>query len=227
MIVRIPDVLAAEQVEWSRRALLERGDWSDGRATAGHRAEAVKRNRQLRPHDPVAIEIGARIIEALAAHPLFVSAALPLKVLPPSFNRYEDGDAYGDHVDSAILTGPPPLQQVRTDVSATLFLSAPEDYDGGELTIHDTYGAQSVKLPAGHLVLYPATSVHRVAPVTRGVRLAAFFWVQSLVREDSQRALLFELDTAIQQISRQLPADPQLERLTGVYHNLVRRWSHT
>ncbi len=227
MMIRIPDVLAGERLEQSRRALRERAEWLDGRATAGHRAVHAKRNRQLRPDDPVAVEIGALILDALAGHPLFVSAALPLKVLPPSFNRYEGGGEYGHHVDSAIVAGPGPLHQVRTDIAATLFFSAPDDYDGGELIIEDTYGTHAVKLPAGQLVLYPATSVHRVTPVTRGVRLAAFFWIQSLVREAAQRALLFELDTAIQQISRQLPADPHIERLTGVYHNLVRRWSDT
>jgi len=227
MMVQIPDVLTAEQVEHCRRSLLERGQWEDGRATAGHLAIRAKRNRQLQQNDPVGTEIGNLILDALAANPLFLSAALPLKVLPPRFNRYEDGGEYGVHVDGAILPVPGTPHRVRTDISATLFLSAPDDYDGGELVVEDTYGTHHVKLPAGHLVLYPGTSLHRVTPVTRGMRLASFFWIQSLVREDTQRALLFELDTAIQELSAQYPDAPQLERLAGVYHNLVRRWSDT
>jgi len=227
MLVTIPDVLTTEQVEHCRRSLLERGQWEDGRATAGHLAVRAKRNRQLKADDPVGTEIGNLILDALAKNPLFLSAALPLKVLPPRFNRYEGGGEYGLHVDGAVLPVPGTRHRVRTDVSATLFLSAPEEYDGGELVIEDTYGSHRVKLPAGHVILYPATSLHRVTPVTRGVRLASFFWIQSLVREDSQRALLFELDTAIQQLSAQYPGAPQLERLAGVYHNLVRRWSDT
>ncbi|HEX6993267.1 MAG TPA: Fe2+-dependent dioxygenase [Gammaproteobacteria bacterium] len=227
MMVKIPDVLTAEQIEHCRRSLLERGRWEDGRATAGHLAIRAKRNQQLEPDDPVGTEIGNLILDALAANPLFLSAALPLKVLPPRFNRYENGGEYGLHVDGAVLSVPGTPHRVRTDVSATLFLSSPEDYDGGELVIEDTYGTQRVKLPAGHLALYPGTSLHRVTPVTRGVRLASFFWIQSLVREDAQRALLFELDSAIQELTARHPDAPQLERLAGVYHNLVRRWSDT
>ena len=227
MLETIPDELTAEQVEHCRRALLERGRWEDGRATAGHLAIRAKRNLQLGPDDPVAVEIGTVILDALAANPRFVSATLPLKVLPPRFNRYEGGGEYGHHVDGAILTVPGTTHRVRTDISATLFFSAPDEYEGGELVIDDTYGTQRVKLPAGHIVLYPGTSLHRVTPVTRGVRLASFFWIQSLVREDAQRALLFELDNAIQELSAAHPGAPQLDRLAGVYHNLVRRWSDT
>jgi len=226
MLLTIKDVLSREQVEHCR-TLLEHAQWEDGRATAGHLAVRAKRNLQLGQNDPVAVEIGNLILDALGANPLFISAALPLKVLPPRFNRYEGGGEYGDHVDSAVLPIPGTPHRVRTDISATLFFSDPDDYDGGELVVEDTYGPRHVKLPAGHLVLYPGTSVHRVTPVTRGVRLASFFWIQSLVREDAQRALLYELDTAIQQLSAEHPGAPQLERLAGVYHNLVRRWSET
>lgn len=227
MMVTIPDLLTADQVEHCRRTLLERGRWEDGRATAGHLAIRAKRNLQLDASDPVAVELGNLILDALGANPVFVSATLPLKVLPPRFNRYEHGGEYGNHVDGAILTVPGTTHRIRTDVSATLFFSAPEDYDGGELVIEDTYGTHEVKLPAGHIVLYPGTSLHRVKPVTRGVRLASFFWIQSLVKDDAQRALLFELDASIQQLSARLPDAPELERLAGVYHNLVRRWSDT
>lgn len=167
------------------------------------------------------------IVTELERNPLFVSAALPLKILPPLFNRYEGGQNYGDHVDGAIrpVTGTP--HRVRTDLSATLFLSEASDYDGGELVITDSYGTHRVKLPAGDIILYPGTSLHRVEPVTRGVRLASFFWIESMVREDSQRQLLFDLDTAIQQLSATVPENQAVDRLLSVYHNLLRRWANT
>lgn len=226
MMLTIPDVLSADDLR-ACRAALDEAKWVDGRATAGHLAAKAKHNEQLEQNDPVATEIGGRILDALAAHPLFISAALPLKVLPPRFNRYAGGGQYGNHVDSAVLSIPGTGHRVRTDISATLFFSQPDEYEGGELIVDDTYGPHRVKLPAGHVVLYPGTSLHRVTPVTRGARLASFFWVQSLVRDDARRALLFDLDTSIQQLSLRLPGDPQLERLTGVYHNLLRQWSNT
>lgn len=226
MLLHIPDVLAAHQVTQCRE-LLAQAAWTDGRATAGHQALRAKRNEQLAAGDPVAARIGEMILQALAASPLFMSAALPLRVLPPRFNRYAGGGSYGIHVDSAILGVPDTGDRIRSDVSATLFFSDPDEYDGGELEIQDTYGTQRVKLPAGHLVLYPGTSLHQVTPVTRGARLASFFWVQSLVREDAQRALLLELDGSIQSLAARDAQAPELGRLLGVYHNLLRRWSHT
>ena len=226
MIVSIPHLLTPEQLRQCRNRL-EGAAWSDGRRTAGHLAIKAKNNLQLADDDPAASQIGSVILEALGANPLFMSAALPLKVLPPRFNRYEVGAGYGDHVDNAVFSVPGTSHRVRSDLSATLFFSAPDEYDGGELIIEDTYGTHSVKLAAGHMVLYPGTSLHRVTPVTRGVRLASFFWIQSLVREDSQRAVLFDLDTAIQRLTQAVPDHPALVQLTGVYHNLLRRWSDT
>ncbi|VCU69800.1 PKHD-type hydroxylase [Pigmentiphaga humi] len=226
MMLTLPDALTADQVAQFRHAL-ERATWQDGRATAGHVALEAKRNEQLAANDPLAVQLGNAILDALGGNPLFISATLPLKVLPPSFNRYAGGGTYGNHVDNAIRALPGSAHRVRTDISATLFLTPPEDYDGGELVIEDTYGSHAVKLPAGHLVLYPGTSVHRVTPVTRGVRLAAFFWVQSLVRDQTQRETLYRLDTAIQQLTREAPQSSALVELTGVYHNLLRQWSHT
>ncbi len=226
MLIVIPSLLTDTQVREFRQALAQ-AEWSDGRATAGHMALKAKRNQQLAPDHPLAARIGEAILRALGNSPQFMSAALPFKVFPPRFNRYSDGGTYGDHVDGAVLSVPGTPHRIRTDVSATLFFSEPDDYDGGELIIQDTYGRQSIKLPAGHMVLYPGTSLHRVAPVTRGARLASFFWVQSLVREDSQRSLLYELDAAIQQLTREVPDSPELSRLMGVYHNLLRRWSDT
>jgi PKHD-type hydroxylase len=226
MMLQIPDLLSADQVRQCRQAL-EQASWADGRATAGHQAMRAKQNLQLPVDSPVAEQIGKLVMDALSRSPLFMSAALPLKVLPPRFNRYEGGGQYGNHVDSAILSVPGTPHRIRSDISATLFFSNPDEYDGGELTVEDSYGAHTVKLPAGHLVLYPGSSLHRVTPVMRGTRYASFFWVQSLVREDSQRTLLFELDTAIQKLTPSRPDDPALQQLTGVYHNLLRRWSHT
>ncbi len=226
MMVTIPGLLTPEQVRQCRQAL-EQAEWSDGRETAGHVAVKAKHNLQLPQSHPLVERIGNLVLEALGGNPLFLSAALPLKILPPRFNRYEGGGDYGSHVDSAVFAVPGTPHRVRSDLSATLFFSAPEEYDGGELIVEDTYGEHRVKLPAGHLVLYPGTSLHRVTPVTRGMRLASFFWIQSLVREDSRRALMFDLDTAIQRLSQTVPDHPALVRLTGVYHNLLRQWSDT
>ena len=199
----------------------------DGRVTAGHRSEKVKDNLQVPEGHPVARQLGGIVLTALERNPLFLSAALPLKIVPPLFNRYEDGQTYGDHVDGAIrpVTGTP--HRVRTDLSATLFISEPDEYDGGDLVITDIFGTHRVKLPAGDLVLYPGTSLHRVEPVTRGVRLASFFWIESMVREDSQRQLLFDLDTTIQELAATIPENRAVDRLLNVYHNLLRRWADT
>jgi PKHD-type hydroxylase len=223
MILQIPDVLTAEQVARARR-VLDSADWIDGRVTAGHQSARVKDNAQLPEGHPVAQELGDTILAALQGNALFISAALPLRVFPPLFNRYSGGQAFGNHVDNAVrqITGTP--HRIRTDLSATLFLAEPEEYEGGELLIEDTYGVHSVKLPAGHMVLYPSTSLHRVAPVTRGSRTASFFWIQSMVRDDGDRTLLFDLDTAIQRLAVDMPAHAAVVQLTAVYHNLLRRW---
>ncbi len=225
MLLPIPDVLNADEVAEARR-IIAAGEWVDGRATAGPQSARVKDNAQLREDDPAAREVGALVVAALERHPLVISASLPGRVFPPLVNRYRGGQGFGTHVDNAIrqVTGTP--HRLRTDVSATLFLSAASEYDGGELVVEDTYGVHRVKLEAGGLILYPATSLHHVLPVTRGTRLACFFWIQSLVRDDAQRTLLFDLDTAIQRLGRDLPAEhPSLLQLTGVYHNLLRRWA--
>ena len=224
MLLQIPDVLSSEQVAHARRRL-DASDWVDGRATAGHQSARVKDNAQLPADHRVAIELGDLILSALERNPLFVSAALPLRVFPPLFNRYSGGQSFGSHVDNSIrqVAGTP--LRIRTDLSATLFLANPDEYDGGELLVEDTYGVQSIKLPAGHMVLYPATSLHRVAPVTRGVRIASFFWIQSMIRGDTDRSLLFDLDSAIQALSADAPNHPSAVQLTAVYHNLLRRWA--
>lgn len=228
MMIRIPEVLTREEVAHVRSRLDGAANaWVDGRATAGHQGAQVKRNLQIAEDSPVARELGAIILGALERHPLFVSAALPASVYPPMFNRYEadGGMHFGRHVDGAVRLLPGTGMKIRTDVSATLFLSAPEDYDGGELQVDDTYGTHSVKLPAGALVLYPASSVHRVTPVTRGTRVASFFWIQSLVRDDAQRALLFDLDVAVMRLSQDAAGHEALVSLTGSYHNLLRMWA--
>jgi PKHD-type hydroxylase len=226
MLLQVPQVLTSEQVAQFRQAL-DHADWADGRITAGYQSAQAKHNQQLPEDSPVAQQLGEAILQALQRSPLFLSAALPLKVFPPLFNRYEGGQAFGSHVDNAIrqVRGTP--HRVRTDLSATLFLSAPDDYDGGELVIEDTYGLHSVKLPAGDLVLYPASSLHLVRPVTRGARVASFFWIQSMVRDDGERTLLYDLDRATQQVHRDLPDSPAAVQLTGIYHNLLRRWADT
>jgi PKHD-type hydroxylase len=228
MILNIPDVLTAEQIIQARQAL-DKAEWVDGKVTAGHQSAQAKDNLQIPENHPVAQHLGEMILAALGQSGPFLSAALPLRVFPPLFNRYLGGQSFGTHVDNAIrqVTGTP--HRIRTDLSATLFFANPEDYDGGELCIEDTYGVQRVKLPAGHMVLYPATSLHHVTPVTRGARICSFFWIQSMVRDDGRRTLLFDLDLAIQRLSRDLPgnavASQTAVQLTGVYHNLLRQWA--
>jgi PKHD-type hydroxylase len=224
MLLQIARVMSVEQVMTARERL-DSAEWLDGRLTAGHQAVRAKRNQQIAESDPMAEEIGDLILTALQRHPLFASAALPLRVFPPLFNRYQGGQAFGNHVDNAIRQISASGHRIRTDLSATLFLSPPEEYDGGELCVEDTYGVHSVKLPAGDMVLYPSTSLHHVRPVTRGSRLAAFFWIQSMVRDDGERTLLFDLDTAIQRLNHDSPDHPSALQLTGVYHNLLRRWA--
>jgi PKHD-type hydroxylase len=224
MLMTLPDLLAPDVVRQCR-ADLETARWTDGARTAGHVAAHVKANRQLAPDDAAGARIGALILDALGRDPLFMSAALPARILPPRFNRYEGGEHYGFHIDNAIFQVPGEPARIRTDVSTTVFLSDPDEYEGGELIIQDTYGEQRVKLPAGHAVVYPGTSLHRVAPVTRGVRYGSFFWTQSLVRDDGRRALLLEQDVAIQRLIQADAAPETVARLTGVYHNLLRMWS--
>ncbi|MDO5624309.1 MAG: Fe2+-dependent dioxygenase [Pseudomonadota bacterium] len=226
MMIDIPDVLTPAQLAHCRQ-MLAAADWADGRQTAGHIAVSAKHNLQLPPTSATSVALGNLVLEAIGQNRSFIAAALPLKVLPPLFNRYEGGGHYGSHVDNAVRTLPGSAERVRTDISCTLFFSEPHEYDGGELVVQDTYGTRGVKLPAGHLVVYPGTSLHHVTPVTRGTRLAAFFWVQSLVRTDAQRSVLLELDTAIQSLTQRHPSDESLVPLTGVYHNLLRQWSNT
>jgi len=228
MLVQIPDVLSAEQVRTIRARLDAAGDaWVDGRVTAGHQGAQVKENLQIAEDSDVARELGALILAAIERQLLFISAALPSRVYPPMFNRYDGSTRmhFGSHVDGAVRLLPGTDIRVRTDLAATLFVSAPDEYDGGELLIEDTYGVQPVKLAAGAMVLYPATSLHQVRPVTRGVRLASFFWIQSMVRDDAQRALLFDLDMAIVRLNRDAAGHAALVSLTGCYHNLLRMWA--
>ena len=224
MLLHIPDVLTPEQVAQGRQ-MLDSADWIDGRVTAGHQSARAKDNLQLPEDHPVARQLGDMILVALQRNSLFISAALPLRVFPPLFNRYQGGQSFGNHVDNAIrqVTGTP--HRIRTDLSCTLFFTGPDEYDGGELLVEDTYGVHSVKLPAGALVLYPSTSLHSVRPVTRGARICSFFWLQSMIRDDGQRTLLFDLDNAIQRVARDVPNHPSTVQLTGVYHNLLRRWA--
>lgn len=225
MLIAIPDVLDADGVA-TVRAIIDAGAWTDGNATSGHQSALAKRNAQLPEDSAVAREAGALVLDALSNTALFVAAALPLKVYPPLFNRYAGGDTFGSHIDSAIRIRRGSDFRVRSDLSATLFLSDPDSYDGGELVVEESFGEQRVKLPAGHMVLYPASSVHRVEPVTRGVRVASFFWVQSMVRDDGARRILFELDQAVQDVAGRLGLDdPAAVKLTGTYHNLLRRWA--
>ncbi len=224
MLVSIPNVLTAEQVKQARYTL-DQAQWVDGKVTAGQQASKAKDNMQIPEDHPAARQVGEMILAALGKNPLFLSAALPLKVLPPFFNRYTGGQAFGTHVDNAIRQVSGTSHRIRTDLSATLFLAGPEEYDGGELCIEDTYGVQSVKLPAGHMILYPSTSLHHVTPVTRGARICSFFWIQSMIRDDGQRSILFDLDSAIQRISLDHPQGPYGVQLNGVYHNLLRQWA--
>jgi PKHD-type hydroxylase len=224
VIVRIAAALSSVELAAIRERLVG-ASWVDGRVTAGHQSAEVKSNLQLPQSEPVAREAGDLVMRALERNALFVSAALPRHVYPPLFNRYEAGMAFGNHIDNALRQIPGTAYRLRTDLSATLFLSEPHEYDGGELRIEDTYGVQSVKLGAGELVVYPASSVHRVEPVTRGARTAAFFWIQSMVRDDGARSLLFELDTTIRQLTAKSADRDCLLRLTACYHNLLRRWA--
>ena len=228
MIVHVPQVLGAEELRAVRARLQAASEaWVDGRVTAGYQGAQVKHNLQIDERSGVAAELGDAILAALERNALFISAALPKRVYPPLFNRYEGEMHFGAHVDNAVRLLPGSAQKIRTDLSATLFLASPSDYDGGELLIEDTYGAHAVKLPAGDLVLYPATSLHRVNPVTRGTRLASFFWVESMVRDDAQRTLLFDLDQAVQMLNAGGGDEAARTRLIGCYHNLVRQWSET
>ena len=224
MLVRIPKVLTPIETESFRR-VLESAAWVDGAITAGHQSRLAKNNMQLAEDDPAAVQMGDQIIAALEQNSLFVAAALPSRVFPPLFNRYSGGQNFGTHVDNAIRQVSGTANRIRTDLSATLFLSEPDEYEGGELVIEDTYGVQSVKLPAGEMILYPATSLHHVTPVTRGSRLASFFWIQSMVRDDGQRTLLFDLDSAIQEVAAGEQGSAAAVKLTGIYHNLLRRWA--
>lgn len=224
MLLPIPDVLTAEQVAQCRQ-MLEQAEWVDGRATAGHQSARAKDNQQLPEDHAAAKELGNVILAALERNMLFMAAALPSKVFPPLFNRYESGQSFGIHVDNAVRQVPGTPYRVRTDLSATLFFTPPEEYDGGELLVDDTYGLHNIKLPAGHLILYPSSSLHHVLPVTRGARIASFFWIQSMVRDDGQRTLLFDLDMAIQRLGGEQPDHPSVVQLTGIYHNLLRRWA--
>ena len=226
MLLQIPEVFSKAEVA-ALRARLDAGPWADGNMTSGHQSATAKRNRQLPEDSDVAKEVSALIVQALNANPMFVAAALPHTIFPPLFNRYEGGGEFGLHVDNAIrqARGGGALR-IRSDLSATLFLTEPEDYDGGELLVEDTYGVHEVKLPAGDMILYPASSLHQVTPVTRGARTSSFFWLQSLIRDDAQRALLVQMDIAIQQLAGKVGAGaPELVSLTGTYHNLLRMWA--
>lgn len=224
MLLEVREVLNAEQVS-ECRLVLEGAKWIDGQVTAGHQSARTKDNLQIQENEPAAAALRDLIVAALERNPVFMSAALPLKVFPPLFNRYEVGQSFGNHVDNAIRQVPGTAHRVRTDLSATLFLSQPDEYEGGELLIEDTFGLHSIKLPAGHLILYPASSLHRVQPITRGARIASFFWVQSMIRDDGERTLLFDLDMAIQNCADAMPDNPSVTQLTSVYHNLLRRWA--
>jgi PKHD-type hydroxylase len=224
VLLAIPNVLSPEQLAESRQ-LVEAAEWIDGRATAGHQGARVKDNLQLPVDHPAGRQVGATIVKALQSNALFMSAALPLHILPPMFNRYSGGQTFGTHVDGSVRTIPGTGHRIRTDLSCTLFFVGPEEYDGGELIIEDTYGSKSVKLPAGHMILYPSTSLHQVTPVTRGTRLCSFFWLQSMIRDDKQRSLLFEMDVAIQRLGAENTTHPSVVSLTGVYHNLLRQWA--
>jgi len=224
VLLAIPEVLTTEQVAQARR-MFETAEWIDGRVTAGHQSARTKDNMQIPENHPVARELGEMILTALGQNALFISAALPQRVFPPLFNSYSGGQSFGTHVDNAIRSVPGTPHRIRTDLSATLFFTHPDEYDGGELIVEDTYGTHSVKLPAGHMILYPATSLHHVRPVTRGARISSFFWIQSMVRDDARRSLLFDLDMAVQRLNRDVVDHPSAIQFTGVYHNLLRQWA--
>jgi PKHD-type hydroxylase len=223
VLLQIPNVLTAEQVARFRKRI-DAARWVDGNVTSGHQSSQAKFNEQLPEECAEAREIGEEIVVALGKSALFFSAALPRHVYPPLFNRYSTRMTFGNHVDSAMRVHAPTGRRIRTDISATLFLTAPEDYDGGELLVEDTFGVHSVKLPAGDMVIYPATSLHRVTPVTRGTRVSSFFWIESMIRDDAQRALLFDMDMALVRLNQQAAGHPSLISLTGCYHNLLRMW---
>jgi PKHD-type hydroxylase len=224
MLLHIPDILTPQQIQ-ECRALLDRADWIDGLATAGYQGATVKNNTQLAESSPLAQQLGDLILSILERHPLFISATLPARVYPPMFNRYAEGAYFGSHVDNAVRLFPGSGMKLRTDISATLFLSELHEYDGGELLIEGTCGTQSIKLPAGHMVVYPSTSLHRVEPIRRGARVASFFWIQSMVRDAAQRALLFDTDSAIQRLRQTGSDDRAITQLTNNYHNLLRMWA--
>jgi PKHD-type hydroxylase len=224
MLLQIQNVLGKAELAHCRQ-LLASADWVDGKITAGHQSARAKDNMQLREDHPVSTELANLIIPALEKSQLFMTAALPLKVFPPLFNRYQEGQSFGNHVDNAIRQVPGTPHRVRTDLSATLFLSEVDEYEGGELVVEDVYGVHQVKLPAGDLILYPASSLHHVQPVTRGARVASFFWIQSMVRDDGKRTMLFDLDMAIQRLATDSPSHPSVLELTSLYHNLLRRWA--
>ncbi|MYM32980.1 Fe2+-dependent dioxygenase [Duganella sp. FT94W] len=224
MMLHIPAVLTRDQVSAMRRRL-DAADWIDGRATVGEQGAKVKQNRQLPETSPLALELGQTILAALNQHPLYFAAVLPLRTIPPLFNHYAGGEHYGAHVDGSLRRMPGNGPWVRTDVSSTVFLSDPDEYDGGELIVTDAYGEHEVKLPAGDAIIYPSTSIHRVEPVTRGARVCAFFWSQSMVRDDMRRGMLLELDQNIQSLRARLGDCPELVGITGHYHNLLRQWS--
>ena len=227
MMLAVPDLVDKEGVA-RIRALIDAAEWTDGNATSGHQSALAKRNMQLPEESPAAREAGALVLEALGRSPLFIAAALPLKIFPPLFNRYQGGETFGTHVDNAVRIHRSSEFRVRSDLSATLFLEDPEAYEGGELVVEDNLGVHATKLPAGHLLLYPASSLHRVEPVTRGARVASFFWIQSMIREDSARTILFDLDQSIQAVAADRGhGDREVVRLTGIYHNLLRRWADT
>jgi len=228
MLIAIPKLLDAQQLNAVRQLLDQAGPaWVDGRVTAGYQGAAVKYNQQIDERSDVAVQCQRIILSALERNPRFISAALPNMVYPPMFNRYSEGMTFGAHVDGSVRIDPHTGRKLRTDISATLFLSDPSSYDGGELQIHDTYGVHSAKLEAGDVLVYPATSLHQVTPVTRGVRTACFFWVQSLVRDDGQRSTLFDMDNAIQTLNQTNADEIARRTLVGCYHNLLRQWSDT
>ena len=224
MMVHIPNVLSADQVARCRD-VMQRAGWVDGRVTAGHQSEQVKNNLQMPETAPEARELGGMVMGALGRSPLFFSAVLPKEIFPPLFNRYDAGMTFGPHVDNAIRGYLDTPLRIRTDVSATLFISAPADYDGGELVVQDTYGAHAVKLPAGDMIIYPGTSLHHVTPITRGSRIASFFWIQSMIRDVTKRAMLFDLDMAIIKLNQDHPDHRSIVEFTNIYHNLLRQWT--
>lgn len=224
MMIHVPQVLTPEQVARCRE-VMQKAAWIDGKATAGEQSAKVKYNLQLPENSPEARELGEMVMAALARNDLFFSAVLPKQVFPPLFNRYDAGMTFGAHVDNAVRAYLNTPLQIRTDVSSTLFISAPEDYDGGELMVEDTYGTHKVKLPAGDMIVYPGTSLHNVTPITRGSRIASFFWTQSLIRDDGRRALMFDLDSSIRRLATDHPEHPSVVSLTSTYHNLLRQWA--